>query len=150
MSSDKLRARLRAATLLALAPVMAACAWELENIEGSRNPSVSEVTGTWHAADGRTAEFEKNGTVTLTNITCNEVTPSSTEIPDEPLRGTWSVRFPRMGGSRVIALEFPAGVCGKGGIGSLFYIYQQPGDLILHLRDPDMYKKDLDFTKASP
>lgn len=111
-----------------------------------------DVVGTWRAADGRTAEFSEDGSVILRNVPCAEVLPNATApadaAPGQPLHAKWQVRSPRMGGARWVGLDLARGACGGTGPSeSGFSIRHETRDLILHLRDPDMSDKDLDFSK---
>ncbi|WP_405618137.1 hypothetical protein [Streptomyces sp. NBC_01508] len=82
----------------------------------------------------------------LSDVTCGQVFIEGNEAVS--LAGKWRVQPPRGGGSPWVSLEFPAGACGaEGASESGFYAYKDPGDLVLHLRDPDMVDEDLDFHK---
>ncbi|GGJ99950.1 hypothetical protein GCM10011583_34210 [Streptomyces camponoticapitis] len=113
---------------------------------GSQKLDQEAVVGTWQGVGGGLASFSRDGTVELSGVTCQQVFTEGDG--GARLAGTWSVQAPRSGGSPWVSLKFPPGSCGAEGVTeSGFYAYKGSGDLVIHLGDPDLIDKNVDFHK---
>lgn len=109
-----------------------------------------EILGKWSGAHGRTATFSESGGVTLSGVPCEEVFVEGKGAG--MIEGSWKIvqRLPDDVSGIWIDMEFSAGTCGNQGRSeSGFYPYEKSGDLVLHLGDPDISDRRLDFFKDS-
>ncbi|MFC9744637.1 hypothetical protein [Streptomyces niveus] len=140
--------RVRRTVLAGLVSLCFALSGCVESAGGNGPSKLDEeaVAGTWRGAGGGLAVFSKDGTVELSGVTCEEVFTEG--VGEVSLTGTWRVKSPHGGGSPWVSLTFPAGSCGaEGATESGFYAYKGSGDLVIHLSDPDMADKSVDFHK---
>ncbi|MFE4992151.1 hypothetical protein ACFRH4_12550 [Streptomyces mirabilis] len=87
--------------------------------------------------------------MTLSGIACVEVFVEG--AGDGSFEGKWEVKQRTAGEAKDVwvSMEFPAGVCGNSGRSeSGFYPYEDSGQLVLHLGDPGMTDRKLDFFKT--
>ncbi|MFF8692849.1 hypothetical protein ACF08W_11640 [Streptomyces sp. NPDC015144] len=118
---------------------------------GSGMPPVSEgaIYGSWKGGGGESVEFEQGGIVRLFGFSCADLFPDGSGKGKIDSEGKWMIKSPRMGGEPWVEVTNSRSMCGVAeGSETGFYISEEEGSTVLHLRDPGMDEERLNFFKV--
>ncbi|MFF2962129.1 hypothetical protein ACFVT1_25045 [Streptomyces sp. NPDC057963] len=106
--------------------------------------------GSWKGGGGEVVEFERNDVVRLSGFSCTDLFPDGSGEEKEGSEGKWSIKRPSMGGEPWVDVVISRATCGNAsGSETGFYIREEEGEVVLHLRDPGMVERRLDFSKVT-